>query len=152
MRREWNHDHSLDWHLADQPLHAGLSRFLADLGVLYRERSELWRADPDPEGYAWLDADDRDHSIYAYIRRDGERTSLVVLNLTPVPRHDYRVGAPLAGRYRLALSSDDTRYGGSGFGVVSAVQTEEHAWQGHPHSFGIGLPPLGAIVLTHEPG
>jgi 1,4-alpha-glucan branching enzyme len=150
MWREWNHDHSLDWHLAERPPTAGLLRYVADLGTLYRERSELWRGDADPAGFTWLDADDRDQSVYAYLRLDGERVSIVVLNLTPVPRHDYRVGAPRPGRYRLVLSSDDTKYGGSGFGLMDAVASEPRAWQGQAQSFRIGLPPLGAIVLSHE--
>ncbi len=151
MQREWHHDRSLDWHLADGQLEAGLARFLDDLGARYRERPELWRADPDPAGFLWLDADDRDHSVYAYVRRDGERATVVLLNLTPVPRHDYRVGAPLSGRYRLSLSSDDPRYGGSGFGLVDAAHTEPEPWQGQPQSFRIGLPPLAALLLTDEP-
>src|SRR2546430_9765478 len=32
--REWNHDHSLDWHLLDQPLHAGVSQWVADVNRL----------------------------------------------------------------------------------------------------------------------
>ena len=151
-RQEWNHDRSLDWHLLGQPLNAGLDRFLADLGAVYRERPELWRGDPEFSGFTWLDADDRDHSVYAYLRRDGDRAAVVLLNLTPVPRHDYRAGVPLAGGYRLLLSSDDPRYGGSAFGLVDRVTSEEQAWQGQPLSIRIGLPPLGAVVLAHEPG
>ena len=150
-RREWNHDLSLDWHLLAQPLHGGLDRFVADLGAVYRERAELWRADPDPSGFSWLDPDDRDHSIYGYVRRDGDRAVVVLLNLTPVPRHDYRAGAPLAGAYRLLLSSDHSRYGGGGFGLVDRVSTEPVPWQGQPCSLRIGLPPLGGILLAYEP-
>jgi 1,4-alpha-glucan branching enzyme len=121
-RREWNHDGSLDWHLAGEPPTAGLLRFLADLGALYRARAELWRGDPDLAGFQWLDADDRDHSIYGYLRRDGDRALVVLLNLTPVPRADYRAGAPAEGRWSLLLSSDHPAYGGGGYGLVSEGQ------------------------------
>jgi 1,4-alpha-glucan branching enzyme len=124
---------------------------MADLGAVYRARSELWRADPDLSGFSWLDADDRDHSIYSYFRRDGDRILLVLLNLTPVPRLDYRSGAPLAGRYSMALSSDDPKYGGGGFGIVSALHAEPVPWQNQPASFRIGLPPLGAVLLAYDP-
>jgi 1,4-alpha-glucan branching enzyme len=149
--REWNHDGSLDWHLESEPLHGGLLRFMADLGAVYRARSELWRTDPDLSGFSWLDADDRDHSIYSYLRRDGDRFLLVLLNLTPVPRHDYRSGAPRAGRYSMVLSSDDPKYGGGGFGIVSALRAESVAWQNQPASFRVGLPPLGAVLLAYDP-
>ena len=150
--REWNHDTSLDWHLQSEPLHGGLLRFLADLGSVYRTRSELWRTDPDPSGFSWLDADAREHSIYSYFRREGDRILIVLLNLTPVPRHDYRSGAPLAGRYSMVLSSDDPGYGGGGFGLVGELQAEPLAWQSQPASFRVGLPPLGAVLLAYEPG
>ncbi len=149
--REWNHDGSLDWHLEERPLHGGLLRFMTDLGGVFRARSELWSGDPDLPGFSWLDADDRDHSIYSYFRRDGDRIFLVLLNLTPVPRHDYRSGAPQVGRYSMLLSSDDPKYGGGGFGLVSELHAEPVAWQNQPASFLIGLPPLGAVLLAHDP-
>ncbi len=151
VRREWDHDSSVDWHLESEPLHAGLERFLEDLGAVYRGRSELWRTDPDLAGFRWLDADDRDHSIYSYIRRDGDRIVVVLLNLTPVPRHDHLSGAPNAGRYTMLLSSDDPKYGGGGFGLVPEVIADATAWQNQPASFRIGLPPLGAVLLAYDP-
>jgi 1,4-alpha-glucan branching enzyme len=146
-RREWNHDTSLDWHLSEQPLNAGLLRFLADLGALYRARPELWRADSDPAGFAWLDPDDRQHSILSYLRRDGERHLLVLLNLTPVPREGYRAGAPASGAYDVILSSDDLRYGGSGH-APARFSSEPVPWQGQSRSVVLTLPPLGALVLA----
>jgi 1,4-alpha-glucan branching enzyme len=107
--------------------------------------------DPDPSGFSWLDADDRDHSIYSYFRRDGDRVLITLLNLTPVPRHEYHAGAPLPGRYTLLLSSDDPSYGGSGFGVASHCRAEPPGWQHQSASFRIGLPPLGAVLLAYDP-
>jgi 1,4-alpha-glucan branching enzyme len=149
--REWNHDSSLDWHLESQPLHGGLLRFIADLGAVFRARSELWRADPDPSGFSWLEPDDRDRSIYSYFRREDDRIMVVLLNLTPVPRHDYRSGAPRAGRYSTVLSSDDPKYGGGGFGIVPELRAEPDPWQNQPASFRIALPPLGAVLLAYHP-
>jgi 1,4-alpha-glucan branching enzyme len=149
--REWNHDTSLDWHLESRPLNGGLMRFLGDLGAVYRERSELWRGDPDLEGFRWLDADDRDQSVYAYLRRDGDKVMLVLLNLTPVPRPGYRAGAPVSGRYAIVLSSDDAKYGGSGFGMEGELETEPVEWQHQPVSLRVSLPPLGAVLLAHQP-
>ncbi len=149
--REWNHDTSLDWHLEAGPLNGGLMRFLGDLGAVYRERSELWRRDPDLEGFRWLDADDRDQSVYVYLRRDGDKVTIVLLNLTPVPRPGYRAGAPLPGRYALVLSSDEQQYGGSGYGVEREFETEPAEWQHQPASLRVSLPPLGAVLLAHQP-
>jgi len=97
------------------PQRAALQQYMADLGRLYRELPELWRTDPDPEGFAWIDCSDRDNSVVSYVRRDGARHLVIVLNFTPVPRENYCIGAPQAGTYVVRLSSDDRRYGGSDF-------------------------------------
>ena len=76
---------------------------------------------------------------------------MVLLNLTPVPRPGYRAGAPAAGRWTLLLSSDASQYGGSGYGVVPDLATESTPWQHQPASLLVDLPPLGAVVLAHEP-
>jgi 1,4-alpha-glucan branching enzyme len=149
--REWNHDISLDWHLASEPYRAALTGFMAELGRLYLESPCLWRLDPVPEGFAWIDCADEANSIVSYVRRDGDRFLLVVLNFTPMPREDYRVGAPAAGRYVERLSSDDRRYGGSEFETHASVQTEPVPWQGQPQSMRLRLPPLGALILEPAP-
>jgi 1,4-alpha-glucan branching enzyme len=145
--REWNHDASLDWHLASEPRHAEFGRFLEDLGALYRDRSPLWRADHEPHGFYWIDCADTEASILSWVRRDGDRQLVVVLNLTPVPRENYRVGAPVAGVYRKVMDSDAREYGGSGFEPATSVKTEDAPYHGHAQSLVLRLPPLGALVL-----
>ncbi|MGH7606982.1 MAG: 1,4-alpha-glucan branching protein GlgB, partial [Gemmatimonadales bacterium] len=156
QEREWNHDASLDWHLLEETTpgsegRAGLLRFLEDLGALYRAEPCLWRTDPDPEGFSWIDCNDRDNSIISYERRDGPRHVVVALNFTPVPRDDYRIGVPVAGRYRLRLSSDAGRYGGSGYAVPDTFDTEPVPFHTRPQSLRLRLPPLAALVLEPAP-
>jgi 1,4-alpha-glucan branching enzyme len=148
--REWNHQRSLDWHLAEDPRRAGLSRFMADLGRLTRDTPALWRGDPDPESFAWIDCTDRQNSVVSFVRRDGDAHVVVVLNLTPVPRDDYRIGLPRAGAYRQLLNGDDSGYGGSGFDTPARLVTEAVPWHGHAQSARFRLPPLGALVLAPE--
>jgi len=145
---EWNHDLSLDWHLHDHEPHAGFGRFLSDLGHVYRSRPPLWRHDHGWEGFAWVDVADRDNSVVSFARRDGDDHVLAVLNMTPAPREQYRVGAPSAGRYELLLSSDDPRYGGTGYGQVASYETEPVPFHGYPQSVVLTLPPLGALLLS----
>jgi 1,4-alpha-glucan branching enzyme len=147
---EWNHDASLDWHLADDPRRAGLARFLGDLGRVYRESPALWRSDPDPEGCAWIDCDDRQNSVIAYERRDGGDHVVVVLNCTPVPRDDYRIGVPRAGGYLERLSSDAAAYGGSAYPTLARLETAPVPFHGHAQSVQVRLPPLGTLVLAPE--
>ena len=148
--REWDHDTSLDWHLADDPLRQQLRRFMEDLGRLYREQPPLWRLDAEQAGFQWIDVADRENSVISYLRLDGDAHVVVVLNLTPVPRQGYRVGAPWAGRYCELFSSDDRRYGGSAFATVAEADTEPAPFHGFAQSMVLNLPPLGALVLAPQ--
>jgi 1,4-alpha-glucan branching enzyme len=151
QEREWNHDTSLDWHLAGDPARAALLRFFEELGGLYRSHPELWRGDPDPDGFSWIDCNDRENSVISYERRESGRHLVVVLNFTPVPRDDYRIGAPAPGRYRVRLNSDAVGLGGSGYPVEPVVATEAMPFHHRAQSLRLRLPPLAALVLEPEP-
>jgi 1,4-alpha-glucan branching enzyme len=145
---EWNHDSSLDWHLVNEPRQRGLMQFMRDLGRIYNERAPLWRRDHEPEGFSWIDVADRDNSVISYVRRDGPDHVVVVLNLTPIPREEYIIGAPAAGTYVQLLSSDDAAYGGSGYRTRERIETERAPMHGYQQSMRLTLPPLGALVLA----
>jgi 1,4-alpha-glucan branching enzyme len=144
---EWQDHKSLPWHLFDEPARAHHAQFLEALGALYLAEESLWRRDPDPEGFHWIDCDDRDQSIVSYCRRGDASTTLTVLNLTPVPRPGYRVGVPIEGTWSLRLNTDDAAFGGSGNYSLATLKTEAQTWQGQPHSVVVDLPPMAALVL-----
>jgi 1,4-alpha-glucan branching enzyme len=148
--REWNHDISLDWHLLDDPSHRGMQTLVRDLNQLYRELPALHARDCDPAGFQWVIGDDRAQSVFAYLRYGdwGDAPVLVVCNLTPVPRHDYRVGSSQAGAWVERFNSDAGEYGGSGMGNGGLVQAEEVGAHGQPASMVLTLPPLATLVLT----
>jgi len=150
--REWNHDGSLDWHLLELAEHAGLARFTADLNQLYRREAALFELDYDPVGFVWLDPDDAQHSALAFLRctHRPHDTLLVVYNFTPMPRHAYRLGVPMAGPWREVLNSDAQLYGGSGQGNLGSVIAEPVPHQGQPASLTALLPPLGALFFKPD--
>jgi 1,4-alpha-glucan branching enzyme len=149
---EWSHDHPLDWDAAERDLHAGLMRWTADVFALYREHPALH--DDTPHGFEWVDFGDRDNSVVAYLRNvDGEvsgRSLVFVLNATPVPRHNYRVGVPQEGVWRERLNSDAEVYGGGGVGNYGAVETTPVPYHGRPASLVLTLPPLSVLVLERD--
>ena len=145
---EWNEERGPEWNLADEPHHRGVYRVMAALGLLYRERSCLWRHDHEPEGFQWIDCVDRENSVLAFVRRDCDDQLLVVLNLTPVTHDNYRIGAPVAGRYRLELNTDDAAFDGTGFAVETEIATEAEPQHGFPQSLSLRLPPLAALVFA----
>ena len=150
QRREWDHDSSIDWHLRDAPLHAQFEHFLGQLGRTWIRTPQFWRLDHEPEGFAWVDASDTSNAVMSYLRKDGDRHALVVLNFTPVPRTNYRLGVPGTGTYVTAFNSDDPRFGGSGHEIQPRVRVQPAAFHGFEQSVELTLPPLGALVLVEE--
>jgi 1,4-alpha-glucan branching enzyme len=148
--REWNIYEQLDWALADTPERRGLARYFEAMGSVYRSRPCLWEMDHDPGGMEWLDTEDREQSILSYVRRSSRDYLVVLLNLTPVPRHGYRFGALERRAYVSALNSDDVVYGGSGFCTATRFEAEPVPWHHRQQSFTIDLPPLSAVVLAPE--
>ncbi len=155
---EWNHDAELEWHLLDDPAHEGIRRLVADLNRLYREEEALHVGDFDPQTFEWVDANDEEASVLSFLRkRPGKGHSeepplLVILNLTPVVRDNYRIGVPRGGEWTEILNSDAVEYGGSGRGNLGAVETAPVSRHGRHHSLVLTLPPLAALVLQGPGG
>ncbi|GGO21822.1 1,4-alpha-glucan branching enzyme [Deinococcus humi] len=145
---EWNHDTGLPWYMADQPDHRGIMNLVRRLNELYVARPDWHVADTREEGMLWISADDAEHSVYAYLRRDPNSNawSLTVANLTPVYRDLYPIGVPQAGDYRLLLSTDDGEFGG--FGTQQPDLTaKEVGWNGQTYHLRLNLPPNSVLVL-----
>ena len=146
---EWDHNQSLDWHLLNDASHSGLQRFVRDLNTLYRGEAALHQFDGDGAGFEWVDCNDAAQSVLSFLRKGPAEADvvLVVCNFTPVPRRDYRVGVPFAGRWGERLNSDARLYGGSGQGNLGEVVTAPVPWHGRPASLDITLPPLSLVIL-----
>ncbi len=148
---EWNHDRSLEWELLEDPRRRGLESFMATAGAMYRAHSCFWRRDHMPSGFSWVDVADKEQSVLSYARFDGAAHAIIVMNLTPVPRDTYRLGAPASGRYRVALNSDAEMFGGSGYAVSDSVETDAEPYHGFPQSMSVTLPPMAILVLLPDP-
>lgn len=150
--REWYHEEALDWHLLEFPSHAGLQLWVQNLNQTYRSEKALHELDFEPQGFEWIDCNDTEQSTLSLIRkaRSTKEMILVVLNFTPTPRYNYKVGVPEGGFWRELLNSDGEEFAGSGhgnFGGMDAVPVEVH---GRPYSLNLTLPPLGVLFFKHE--
>jgi 1,4-alpha-glucan branching enzyme len=153
QRREWAVTQSLEWHVAGLPFHAGVRRWVADLNRAYRAERALHELDCEPAGFEWLECDDADHGVVAFLRRGrGGPEVAAAFNFTPVPRPGYRVALPADGFWREILNSDAREYDGSGVGNGGGVRAEQVPWKGRAHSAPITIPPLGAVFLRREEG
>jgi 1,4-alpha-glucan branching enzyme len=151
QEQEWGYQRSLDWHLLEQPEHAGVQSLVRDLNRLYRAQRALWERDSDAEGFWWLEPNDADENVIAFARAglDGE-VLVFAANLSPVPRYDFRLGLPRSGEWREALNTDAEVYGGGNVGNLGAVKPEPVPWHGQPVSALVTLPPLAAIWLVPD--
>ncbi|MFM9842344.1 MAG: 1,4-alpha-glucan branching protein GlgB [Dongiaceae bacterium] len=152
QQREWSESRGLDWHLLDQPVHAGMTSLIADLNRLYRETPALHARDCEADGFEWLIVDDATNSVYAWLRKSGDGHSpvAVVTNFTPVPRDSYRLPLPKTGRWRERLNTDATNYGGSGRGNLGAITARNEPSHGQPASAEISLPPLATLMFEYS--
>ena len=151
--REWNHDGALEWQLLEHAPHQGLLRWIEDLNRMYRNEPALHERDFGPEGFEWVAVDDAERGVAAYLRKaaDGREAVLVVLNLTPQPRENYRVGVPSPGYWQEILNGDAPLYGGSGLGNFGGAESMPVPAQGRLHSLNLTLPPLAMICLKAPP-
>jgi len=144
---EWSESKNLDWYLLDYPFHQEVQRIVKDLNRLYRTLPALYRHDFDREGFNWIDCHDAAQSVLSYLRRDRKDFVIIILNFTPVPRTNYRLGVPNPGIYLEQFNSDCTCYGGSNIGNGLNIRAENISWMEQPYSINITLPPLAGIVL-----
>ena len=149
---EWRHQGQLSWDLLEQAPHRGLQQLVGDLNQLYRSDASLYRNAFSAAGFEWIDCHDSTQSVLSYLRWDGEDFCVVVLNFTPVVRHNYRIGVPRPGAYREVLNSDSRFYGGGDIGNGPDIYSESLPWMGREDSLVLTLPPLGALLLKLSGG
>lgn len=154
QRREWSEARSLDWHVLDDPRHAGVRDLVRDLNRLHRDLPALHQLDCEPGGFAWVEANDADNSAFSFLRfaRDPDQAPvLAISHFTPEPRLGYRVGVPAPGRWEVLLNTDDARFGGSGHFSREDATATEIPWHGRPWSVVLDLPPLATVLLRPAP-
>ena len=145
---EWNYEQGLDWLLLDYDMHRKLQGYVKALNNFYKDNPALWQIDYSWEGFSWISSDDCDNSVIAFRRIDEKgKEIIVVCNLTPVERKDYRIGVPYKSAYKVVLNSDSADFGGEGRGNHEKIKWEKKPMHGFEQSISLDLPPLSAIYL-----
>ena len=149
---EWNFDGSLDWHLLNYDVHKGAQSLVRDLNKLYNTEPALHQKQFSHEGFEWIDHGDHQNCVMSYIRKgENEKDNvLVVLNLTPVPRENYRIGLPKAGKLKQVFNSDDQKYYGTSNYKNPKLTSEEKEWNNRENSIELNLPPLGMLAFKFK--
>ena len=148
QEREWSEARELDWYMLQNPLNHGMHDFVGELLKTYRKYPCLYEIDNDWLGFEWMNADDKDRSIYSFVRRtrDGRQHMLFVLNMTPVEYSDYKVGVPMNTKYKLLINSDEERFGGAGHRVPKEIKARKGKCDNRNQYVAIPLPPLTGVV------
>lgn len=146
---EWNFEKSLDWWLLDHAPHKGIQSLMKALNNLYKTEPALYEKQFSHEGFEWIDTSDRNNSVVVYARKGNvhKEQLIIILNMTPIPKDNYRIGVPMQGVWTEIFNSDEHHFGGSGKTNKSVIMAEEIAWQGKAYSISLTIPPLGASIL-----
>ncbi len=150
QEREWSEARELDWFLLKEKNNQGLKDYVKELLQIYRKYPALYEFDSSWEGFEWMNADDKDNSVYSFVRKSStEKNSILfVLNMTPVKREKYRVPVPAKKKFKLLLNSDEERFGGFGNQVPAEVQAQAVPCHYQKNSIEVDLPPYAALVFV----
>ncbi|MDR1255325.1 MAG: 1,4-alpha-glucan branching protein GlgB [Puniceicoccales bacterium] len=149
---EWNYHQSLDWHLLQYEEHSGVQRLVGDLNGMYRTHAFLHETDSTCYGFEWACCDDCENSVISFMRfgQDSGEKCIIICNLTPIERENYRLGVPLGGYWKEVLNTDSAHYAGQNRGNCGHVHADNcpmHRWE---FSLNLRLPPLTTLVLMPE--
>ena len=148
---EWDDKGQLDWYLLDNEENQKIHQFFKDANAFYKRESALWEIDFSWEGFEWLVPDDNHNNVVVFLRKDQKgRDLLCAVNFSPNTYENYRMGVPAHRKYVPVFNTDDTVYGGDGFGDREPVMVEAIPSHGKEHSAAIRIPAFGAVFLRGE--
>ncbi|MGE4352826.1 MAG: 1,4-alpha-glucan branching protein GlgB [Oscillospiraceae bacterium] len=149
---EWDYKKELDWFLLRYPIHDGMHGYVRELNHFYRAHPSMYRVDDSWDGFEWLNADDKERSCISFLRRcPRARTIVCICNFTPVAYRDYLIGINCPGTLRLALNSDESRFGGTGAAVVTEAKIKKGGFYGYSHSAALAIPPMSCLYYELLP-
>ena len=149
---EWNFNGSLDWHLLEYDVHKGAQTLVKDLNKLYKKETALHKKQFSHEGFEWIDHGDHQNCVMTYIRKgnDENENLIIILNLSPVPRENYRIGLPKTGVLKEVFNSDASKYNGTGNYKNKKLTSESKEWNNRENSIELNLPPLGMLAFKYK--
>lgn len=146
---EWNYKSELQWDLLQFDPHRKLKDCVRDLNHLLRNEPALYENQFNVSGFEWVDLNHRAESVIVY-KRKGKKAKddvLVILNLTPVARRDWKVYTEGKGDWKEVFNSDLPQYWGTGDVFNPEINTQLVDKKEKRYEITVHLPPLGAVVL-----
>jgi 1,4-alpha-glucan branching enzyme len=146
---EWNYKTELPWHLLAHPSHGGMKYCVQKLNELYTSKPALYELQFDPTGFEWIDLQHRSESVMAF-KRKGKNPAqdiVVVINATPVVRHDWKISVQGKQEWQEIFNSDHQDFWGTGVVYNPAIPCVCVDTQKNWYELTLQLPALSAVVL-----
>ena len=147
--KEWNYTTELQWDLLTIQSHAGMKLCVQSLNELYKSSPSLYEYQFDPQGFEWVEVNKREEAVIAFKRKgkNAEDDILVVMNMTPVPRHAFPIHVYGKKQWKEIFNSDAKKYWGVGDLKNTSIPMESQDENGDWNKLLLNLPALSAIVL-----
>ena len=148
--KEWNYTTELQWDLLKIESHAGMRKTVQALNELYKNNPALYELQFDPKGFEWVEMNKREEGVIAFKRKglQPENDILVVMNMTPVPRHQFPIHVQGKKVWSEIFNSDAKIYGGAGDLTNTSINSHPQDEKGEWNQLLLNLPALSAIVLA----
>jgi len=152
QHHEWQHDCSLDWHETEGSFHSGLQLLIKDLNRLYNKENAWFQKNYAHDGFEWIDTQDTQNSVFSWLRKGADENDYLVfiMNATPRPLHEYRIGIHKPFKLTEILNTDNRAYGGSNMANHNLIEPSDMPLHNRPYAIHMTLPPLGLIVLKPQ--
>jgi 1,4-alpha-glucan branching enzyme len=146
---EWNYKSELDWELLQFDSHRQMQDCVRDLNHLYKNEPALHELQFDSKGFEWIDLDHRPESVVAFMRKGKNKKDniLVILNMTPVVRRDWKIKVKGKSAWTEIFNSDYEKYWGTGNVFNPSPEVNLVDKKRDIYEINVHLPALGGVVL-----
>jgi 1,4-alpha-glucan branching enzyme len=146
---EWKDKEQLDWDLLQFDMHEKLNRYVKEIIHLYKRSKPLFELDHTHLGFEWIDVDNREQSIFSFIRygKNEEDFYVVICNFTEKHYLNYKIGVPTDHKYREIFNSDQNEFGGTGHLNKKILKVKNSEYHGRSYHVELNIPPFGISIL-----
>ena len=130
--------------------HGGMKYCVQKLNELYKNEPALYEKQFEPGGFEWVDLTKGSEAILSYKRNGNNRKDdmIVVLNMTPVVRHDREIYVHDKGDWKEIFNSDSKDFWGTGDVFNPDIKVELVDEPTKAYKLTLNLPALGGLVLV----
>ena len=149
---EWDFQGSINWNLLEFEPHKNFQNYFKELNKVYRTTPALYEKGFTGEGFEWISYDDHENCVMSYMRKGYESKDdvVVICNLTPTVRENYKIGIPVNGKLKELFNSDAKAFGGSGVSNKKQITIKKDPWNGKDYSAEVTLSPLSVTIFQFK--